>query len=300
MEQCENIVKIEGILAETNLESRPFLRNGVQQDALGGTITIRVAQKIGDKDVISDVPIHMFATALTKKGTPNPAYENIKNIKDNYVSIAASDEASADKVRITQGSIHMNEYYGKTGNLVSFPRIMASFVQRVKEAEEFSPKAEFTCTSVILDQKYEQDKEQNETGRYLLQTAIIQYGDKLDVVPFIVENKKAINYISSNWESGNTVRINGKLNFSYKIVKEVKESAFGDPVIDERTVSTSELIVTGGSEPIEGQGAYTSEEIRAGLARRMANLEELKNRANTKPITAPAPSKTFSMDNLGF
>lgn len=298
MIQSENIVKIEGILAETDLEEKKFLKDGKQTEAIGGSITIRVEQKIGEKDVVSDVPVYMFATKFTKKGTANPAYENIKNIKDNYVSIAASDEAHADKVRITNGDIRMNEYYGRNGNLVSFPRINASFVQRVRESEEFMPKAEFTCTAVVLQQDYELDKEQNETGRYLLKTAIVQYGDRLDVVPFVVESKKAINYISSNWESGNTVRINGKLNFSFKVIREVKESAFGDPVVNERTISTSELIVTGGSDPIEGEGSYNSEDIQAGLAKRMANLETLKNKANTKK--APAPATSFQQTDLGF
>lgn len=298
MIQSENIVKIEGILAETDLEEKKFLKDGKQTEAIGGSITIRVEQKIGEKDVVSDVPVYMFATKFTKKGTANPAYENIKNIKDNYISIAASDETHADKVRITNGDIRMNEYYGRNGNLISFPRINASFVQRVRESEEFTPKAEFTCTAVVLQQDYELDKDQNETGRYLLKTAIVQYGDRLDVVPFVVESKKAINYISSNWESGNTVRINGKLNFSFKVIREVKESAFGDPVVDERTISTSELIVTGGSDPIEGEGSYNSEDIQAGLAKRMANLETLKNKANTKK--APAPATSFQQTDLGF
>ena len=152
MIQSENIVKIEGILAETDLEEKRFLRNGAQQEAIGGSITIRVNQKIGEREVISDVPVYMFATKLTRKGTMNPAYENIKNIKDNYTSIAASDEEHADRVRITNGDIRMNEYYGRNGNLVSFPRINASFIQRVKETEEFNPKAEFTCTAVVLKQ----------------------------------------------------------------------------------------------------------------------------------------------------
>ena len=90
----------------------------------------------------------------------------------------------------------------------------------------------------------------------------------------------------------------GRLNFSYRVVRDVKENAFGDPVIDERTISTSELIITGGSEPIEGEGSYDAAEIKNGLAARMASLEEMKNKANTKK--APAPSNSFSNNDLGF
>lgn len=298
MIQSENKVKIEGILAETDIEYKPFLKNGKSVEAIGGSITVRIEQTINSKPVVSDIPVYMFSTKLTKAGTINPSYENIKNIKDNYLSIAASDEEHATKIRITSGDIRMNEFYGRNGKLVSTPRINASFVNRVKDSDEFVPKAEFTCTAVILNQNYETDRDENETGRYLLQAAIVQYGDKLDVVPFIVENKKAINYISSNWDSGSTVRINGKLNFSYKVIKEVRESAFGDPVVDEKTISTSELIVTGGSEPILGEGAYEAQEIKDGLARRMASLEEMKNK--NKAQKAPAPSNQFSTDNLGF
>ena len=277
MIQSENKVKIEGILAETDIEEKRFLKNGKSVEAIGGSITVRIEQTINSKPVVSDIPVYMFSTKLTKAGTINPSYENIKNIKDNYLSIAASDEDHETKIRITSGDIRMNEFYGRNGKLVSTPRINASFVNRVKDSDEFVPKAEFTCTAVILNQNYETDRDENETGRYLLQAAIVQYGDKLDVVPFIVENKKAINYISSNWDSGSTVRINGKLNFSYKVIKEVRESAFGDPVVDEKTISTSELIVTGGSEPILGEGAYEAQESKDGLARRMASLEEMKN-----------------------
>ena len=53
-----------------------------------------------------EIPVHMFASKLTTKGTINPAYENIERIMNSYTSIAAAgSEDLADRIRISNGQI---------------------------------------------------------------------------------------------------------------------------------------------------------------------------------------------------
>ena len=72
----------------------------------------------------------MFATEITNKGGLNPAYENISKILKEFTSIAAAGIDLADRVRITNGTIVMNEYYGQNDKLVSFPALMLLLLQK--------------------------------------------------------------------------------------------------------------------------------------------------------------------------
>ena len=92
LRQAENRVKIEGILSEIDIRPSSFIKNGQTVESIGGTIKVKVNQKINGEDTILEVPVHMFASKLTNKGTPNPAYETIKRIAEEFVSIAAKDE----------------------------------------------------------------------------------------------------------------------------------------------------------------------------------------------------------------
>ena len=113
LRQAENRCKIEGILAEVDIKPGSFMKNGQTVESIGGSIIVKVTQKISGEEKELAIPVHMFASKLTNKGTPNPAYESIKKVADEYISIAASEngEEGADRVRITNASVRMNEYY---------------------------------------------------------------------------------------------------------------------------------------------------------------------------------------------
>ena len=100
-------------------------------DDINGTITIKTQQKTKTGVVDVEIPVHMFAAKITNKGTPNPAYLNLEKIMNDFTSIAAAgNEEEADRVRISNGSITMNEYYGQNGNLISFPSLCHMFRSR--------------------------------------------------------------------------------------------------------------------------------------------------------------------------
>ena len=295
-----NVVKIEGILSEIDIDYKDFKKNGVDTKAVGGVIKIRVNTSINGVDTELEIPVHMFAAQLTNSGSPNPAYESIERIKNEYVSIAASDIDHADRVRITKGAINMNEYYGQDGRLISFPRITASFVTKIKR-EECKPKAEFTVTFMVGKAGYELDKEGVETDKYKITGMVPQYGGKVDVVPFYAYNPGVIDAVSNYWQEGDTVKATGRLNFTSETKEVETQLGFGESTIETRTYSISELVITGGNPtPLDGEFAINYDDVKVALEDRKNRLAESKDRSANKGTSgkAPTPQKKFS--DLGF
>lgn len=297
-----NVVKIEGILSEVDIEHKDFKKNGVDTKAIGGVIKVRVNTAINGVDTELEIPVHMFAAQLTNAGAPNPAYESIERIMNEYVSIAASDIEHADRVRITKGAIQMNEYYGQDERLISFPRITASFVSKIKK-EECKPKAEFNVTFMVGKAGYELDKDGVETDKYKVTGMVPQYGGKVDVVPFFAYNPGVIDAVSQYWNEGDTVKATGKLNFTSKTETRTVNVDFGEPTEETRTISVSELVITGGSStPLDGEFAIDYEDVKVALEDRKERLAASKAKASNKGTSgkAPAPAGGNKFKDLGF
>lgn len=298
LESKENNVRIEGLLSEVDIKEGSFQKNGQTMESIGGSIKIRVNQKLSNgEEQELEIPVHMFASKLTNKGTANPAYESIMRVKNEFKSIAAVGIDSADAVRITSASINMNEYYGENGNFVSFPRIQASFVAKVKR-EQMKPEATFTAIFVIGSKGFEVDKDGVENpDRYEIGAILPQYGGKVDIVKFIATSKGVIDAVSNYWNVGDTVKANGRLNFSSRTETIIEDVDFGDPVEKTRTFSVSELVLTGGSStPLSGDFAYDNDEIQAALKERQNRLAEMKDKKKTKAPAKAAPN----FKDLGF
>lgn len=301
LRQAENTVKIEGILSEIDLQPKTFKRNGKDVEAIGGSITVKVTQKINDQEKELMIPVYMFAAKLTNAGKPNPAYESIKTVKDSFNSIASTgSEEAADRIRITRGQIRMNEWYAADGHLNSFPRVNASFVTRIAK-NECKPEATFIMQFAVGNAA-EEIKNDEPTGRYKITALLPQYGGKVDVIPLYAEADGVISAISTYWGTGDTVRANGRLDFSSTTEVTYEEVDFGEPVEKVRTINKSDLIITGGSqEPFEGEFAYAKDELDAALAERKVRLEAQKEKDMSRAHAAPAPQKSGSgFADLGF
>ena len=308
LRQAENRIKIEGILAEIDIKPGSFNKNGQTMESIGGSILVKVTQKISGEEKELSIPVHMFASKLTNRGTPNPAYESIKKIADEYVSIAASEngEAGADRIRITSGSVRMNEYYSQDGRLISFPRVNASFVTRINKAD-CKPEATYTAEFVVANKSEELDRNGEPTGRYRIDAILPQYGGKVDVIPMYAQSAGVIDAISTYWNIGDTVKANGRLDFSATTETIIEEVDFGEPIEKTRTINRSDLIITGGSqEPLEGDFAFDNGEIQDALADRKNRLEAQKekdmSRAASRQSMRQAPTKNTNngFADLGF
>ena len=295
MRKVEHKGIIEGILSEIDIKEVSYEKNGVPMEALSGVVKVRVNL---DNETL-EIPVNVFANKITNAGKEHPGYKSLQTLKDNFVSIAAGGEENADAIRVTGINLVMNEYYDQNGNLISYPRVRASFFNKVKK-DELAPKAEFDLEMMIASVNDDLDKEGVPTGRLKIMGIVPQYNG-VDVMPFYAINDKAVSFIKNYWKEGDTVKMHGKIHFTSKheIIKE--DVAFGDPIERTRTITTSELIGTAGTNALEGDFAFDRAEIDKLLAERKARLEAEKEKSmsRTKQASAPAPSGSFG-DNLGF
>lgn len=298
LKQSENIVEIEGILSEVDVREGEFKNSttNMMTPYLSGSIKVKVAQEINKVMTDIEVPINFFASKFTNKNTENPAYKSIMDLKNNFTSIAASDEDHADRIRISRGSISENAFPGRDGSIVSRPQINASFFSKVSK-DNCHPTANFQTVICVGNIKEEVDYNGELTGAIIVQGIIPQYGGKVDVVDFRVVNKDAIDYINTNWNKGDTLRVAGKVNFSSKTIHEVEEVEFGEPIEKVRTISTKELIITSGSSSFDGDLAFDTDEIAKALQERQVRLNELKKQGGASKKNE-GKKNTFA--NLGF
>lgn len=304
LRQAENRCRIEGILSEINLKYGSYVKNGVPVDTIGGDIKVLVNQQINGEDVKLIIPVYMFSPKLTNAGKLNPAYESIEKVMKEYISIASgAGEAGADKVRITSGTIRMNEYYNQQGQLVSFPRINASFIQ--KATGEFRPEASWSLEFAISSFDFVTDADGVEVEPKKLRVKVIvpQYGGKVDTMELHATNPRVIDAITNYWENGKTYSAKGRLNFTSTTREIVQEYDFGEPETRYQTIAVSELIVTKGTQaPLEDDMAFAPAELAAALKEHKAYLETLKDKTASKPKNTPAPSGSSANEafDLGF
>lgn len=286
MRISENQVKIEGILSEVGLETATFNRKGQTTECIRGTVKIRVEQDINGTMTTMEVPVSAFASRYTNAGAENPAYNSLKDVMENYKSIAACGNIDdADRVRITNGSLQENVFYAKNGDLVNTSRISASFINKIAK-NECKPEATFTATIVVGNKSDELDRDGTPTNRLNVNGVIIQYGERADLIKFIVAKPDAKNHIEQYWNDGDTVRVQGKVNFSSKTEYIEEEVGFGEPIKTAKTTSVHELLIESGSAGcLEGDAAYDIKDVQSALAARKVRIEETK-----KPV-ASAPSK---------
>lgn len=306
MREAKNAVRIEGILSEIDLEYGSYTKEGKSIDCIRGSIKILVNQVINGQPTDIEVPVFMFSQKFTNAGKPNPAYESIVKIKNEYSSIAATGSiATADRVRITNGKVQMNEYYNPEGRLISFPRVSASFVSRLRKEDKLNPEATFAIEMVVANKDFKKDIDGNdiEPKKFIVKGITPGYGGRIEIIDFVCANEKVQSAVEDYWELNSTVEAKGRLNFSSKTETFKEDQGFGEPIERSRTISVSELVITGGSEaPLEGEFAYDMAEIKTALADHRARLEAQKSKDMNKENKrqAPAPNSSNGKLDLGF
>ena len=251
--------------------------------------TVRVTQTYGTRTETSEIPVSIFATQYTSQNKPHPGYKNIQDLK-KMKTIQDVGEAEATTVRMTGANIRENNFVSKSGQLVNGWQISTSFLNEGKVAEI----ASFNIDIFIMDMHDEVNREGDSTGRLIIKGAIVQYGGKVDVVEFIVEDSDSVNYISRNWEENKTVNVGGRIRVTSKEEKRsASESSWGEELPETSTRMVRELIITRGSdEPFDEDFAYDPSDIKKAFNERKARLEQLQLDAKKGGTTKAAPTSS--------
>lgn len=267
LREAENQVFIEGTLLE--------VRHSEWKSKEGLNIELDIEVKENEVHTINGM------TRYKKKdGSDNAIAKGYQTIINEYLTVAKHGRDQADKVRVTQGRIGVNEYYGQDGMLRSFPQLSTNFVNRLNAGDEFNPRAEFEV-EIFVKSVVPEVKNDDETGRVKVNAIIPVFGGK--VIPFeLMVSAEGAEFVYDNYEVGCTTKVYGDIvNF-----KEVKETevpvAFGKPQKKITTKTIREYLITGGTDPYEEDSVkrYTIETIQQAMVERETYLLELKNSSN--------------------
>ena len=274
MKESVNQVNIEGLINEIRIND--IEKNGKKY--ISGEVVVKVNDKEG---LESYIPVSFISADKKANGEPNKIYQNLQALK-SFNSIASAGIEKADMIQIRGAKLSENIFMPKgSDKVVLSTRITSNFFTRIQK-QNFSPEATFNSIIYIVKMEPEMknyEGDMQETGRLLITGALVGYKDKIDLVTFIVENEKNIEFINSHYQVGDTVRIGGKLNFSEETVTVSKEVGFGEAEERTYTKRKRELIVLRGSAgPLEDEQAYQEEDIKKALLERKARLEEAQTK----------------------
>lgn len=268
LREAENKVVLEGVLLE--------VRHTEWKSGQGLNIELDI--EVAENEVHTITGMSKFKK---DDGSDNGIAKGYRTIIDEYKSVASHGREGADKVRVTQGQIGVNEYFGQDGMLRSFPQLSTKFVNRLQASEELDPKAEFEVEAVVKSVR-DEFKNEEETGRAIVDVYIPLFSGKIIPFSFVVADEGAVDYIRDNYEAGSTVKVYGDIINHVEVKESEEATAFGKPKKKVTRKTIREYVITGGSEPYDEESAkvYDKELIKAALTEREVQLEQLKNKKN--------------------
>lgn len=285
--ESRNEVNITGILSELDI-AEGTTADG--RDWIRGTANVQVDQETNGVVSENIIPIHMFSMRLKKDGELNKVYDIILGYKKAFTSLAAAEDPSeASRVSVSGGKLVENVWIDpSTGKERSNFQITTNFIKKTNSETE---EAKFQLSGVVIKMIEETDREDNPTGRLLLKFGVVKYGGKIDILTLIAQDS-AKAHIEQNWQEGDTVKVTGKVIMTQKTIKTVEEQGFGEPIVSEKTVSSKELIIIGGSAGgLEESQSYDADSIKKACLERLQKIEALKE--NKAPAQHTAKTSPF-------
>lgn len=287
-EQATNKINIVGKLLDTTF-NHGVTKTGAPYER--ANLTVRVTQTYNGQEEVSEIPIGMFASQFTSKGTPNPAYKSLQDLKEMKTAQNVGFDA-ADTIRITNATLRENNFVSKSGQLINGWQVNASFVNKGSTADV----ASFVVDIFIMDMHDEVDRDGDPTGRLVIKGGLVQYGGKLDVLEFIVEGAEKVDYIQRNWEINQTVTAKGRIRVtSVEEKSSGREGSWGEDIPEVSTRMIRELVIsTGSDEGKEEEFSYDPTDIKKAFNVRKAEIEQLQidaRQSAAKPAATASASK---------
>lgn len=197
-----------------------------------------------------------------------------------YTSYSKLSDLVGKKIEVT-GEIRENRFFSKTSNqMASAQQLSGHFVRGVTETA--TDEAVFEVGGFVVEELKERTNKDNEVYRYDI--AIGQSNYKGDMMSKFVLHVNPVDRPIiegvKGYHVGDTVRVNGKLNFIVKTVtsESKNEGGFGEPVVRTFTNKISNFFISGGSSVIKDAtiGAYPNDVIRTLVSAYKAHDAEIE------------------------
>lgn len=306
--QSTNVVEISGILSQLEVDQA---KTADGRNYASAKATIKVDQEIGGKMVENEIPVKLFSMEMKADGSAvSKIYTSILELPQKFISLASlgdDEKDKASKVVINAGNLKENIWIDPNSRQARAGfEIDTNFMSAPRGNAEFEQNARFELSGVVMDMVRETDPNQEETGRLNVKMAVVGYTGRdgitrVDVIDLIAASDNAVNFIESNWEKGDTVNVNGKINFNQSTKVWYEEQGFGEPIKRTKTQTRKELIILGGSPSgLEEEYSYDATDIKKGLEARAARVEEQKAKSSTKGRAQTKKTTSFDDVNPGF
>lgn len=287
LRQSNAKVEIVGIVSEKDL--KVVTEDGATK--IQGSLTVKT-------DDINFIKFNVNVNEKTKAGTDNKTFAGIKTVMEDYKSIAEVGEEEADRVKVN-GDI--NVYTGQNGTIVGYK---SNFFNRLKNPEDFVPKAEFAIEVFINSITPEMNTDGEETGRIVVNGWTVTYAG-VEPVKLFAEDDIA-SAVDSTFEPGQTVAFYGDV-INHRVEKRTEiPVVIGKPRVEIKTSYKNELVITGASEAYEEgitpEKPYEADVIKAAIQERQNRLDEAKAKAQSgqKVVNTAKPSAASKGRTLGF
>jgi hypothetical protein len=287
LRQSNMRVECVGIVSEKDL--KVVTEEGATK--IQGSLTVKTSDT-------NFVRFNVNVNEKTKAGADNKAFPGLKTVMEEYKSIAEAGEEEADRVRVNGD---LNIYTGQNGTIVGYK---SNFFNRLKNPDDFEPKAEFSVEVFISSIAPEMNAEGEETGRIVVNGWTATFAG-VEPIKLVAEGDIA-SAVDSTFEPGQTVEFYGDVvNSRVEKVTEIPV-AIGKPRRKVETSYKNELVITGASEAYEEgitpEKPYEAEVIKAAIQERQNRLEEAKAKAQSgqKNTGATKPSGASKNRTLGF
>lgn len=276
MRECKNQMTIVGTLKSKKVETgvskggHPFI-----------SMELVVVSKDGDK-------VHENRVSFWAKESSKLA-KGYHTVKEEYKSIDQDGEAVADRIKIS-GSVEMNEYVSKDGELKTFNNLKGVFVERVTDPN-MKDEAGVALECVVLGYKDELDKKtQTMTGRKEVLIYTVGYNSVIHEIKKVFVPAELSQQFTRLYTLNSTGRLFIKINNYVELLEdEAKKDAaqtigFGaqlDNMPEDIAKNyINELLIIGGDMPAVAN-KFTMEEINEMKKLRTLSQQE---KIASKPV----------------
>jgi len=304
--KTKNKAEFIGYLKEVNLEKK---KNDDKENFISGVITLKYGEKPNQQ-----VDVKIYKKELTSGGSVAKAYEKLMEIMEHGVTVdTATEEKTATVVRIYGNGdftpqVVLNEYFREDESHVMSPQAEMGFGNMaINSVGEQSFKAEFDMEIILSkDPIMEKDKNDDETGRLVVDGYMVTYKNEIKPMSFVAEDQDLVDGMVE-LSKGDMVNIWGNVSTGKIVEVQEKKSGFGGKAKTDETITyVNELVITGG-EPIESDDkrAEVVGSIKKMLGERETLLDELKNKkSESKPksggFSKPSETKTKKNKDVPF
>lgn len=269
----DNRVDIVGTLVEADIKTGTSKTSGAKY--VNGTVQIKTTP--ADKEMV--IELSLMSMEKSSKG----------NVLKNFEFFQTLPSLIGKRVSVT-ASIEENKFWSATSNtLVKTPKLRVNFINLQQAGETLKDTATFTIGGFVARPLVEiSDRDGNLVGYELTLGQANYKEDMATFIPLRVDprNNAAVTYIQSQYLKGDTVRLNGILNFKSETITKTEKADFGPDVVKTYQKNIKEYLIESGAK-ISDETIYDNATIEKLTNAATADDERVQAEAKNRPASTP-------------